>query len=379
MIIGVGGAVQGGHFDIIHIDDLVGDKAMDSVVVLEDVFRWFDNVDELTVNPDWTSVTGSKIILVGTHWSPGDFFCYVQEKYKEYKWKIVPALKDVELIDSDNIEWLQNPNVDHGESNYPEVWTTDHYNEMKANPEKELIFWAQHQNNPQKASGLSKFDYQWLHFYRFEECEDGMYLTCRDDGEKFKLSEMNLYGMIDPGGFAEVKTTKGSRLAMLLGGQPRGTIKKFVIWQWAGKFKTPSEMMRILFHAQKEYKPRLWQIETIGSQRYIYYDILEAKKKECPSLRIQPMKVSPQKDDKTNDITALINPIANGEIYLHENMKELIGEIKNFPHGLTRDLLDMLGKLNKFYFQRRALPKKEKWNYTELEDEGSGRSSLTGY
>ena len=379
--IGVGGAAQGGHYDIIHIDDSVGKKAMDSIVVLEDVFRWFDNVEELTIDPDWTSINGSKICVIGTHWASGDFFCYVQEKYPEYKWKVVPCRKDVELQDTKNIEWLQHPDQENGETNYPEQekFSTQHYIDMAANPEKELVYWAQHMNNPHKASGLSKFDFQWIHWYRFEETDDGLYVVCRDDGEMFKLSEMQLYGMIDPGGFAEVKTTKGSRLAMLMGGQPRGTIKKFVIWQWAGKFKTPSEMMRILFHAQEKWKPRLWQIETIGSQRYIYYDILEAKKKECPALRITPMKVTPEKGDKTNDITALINPIANGEIYLHDSMKELIGEIKNFPHGLTCDLLDMLGKLNKFHWQRRALPKKSHWDYKELEDEGSGRSSYTGY
>ena len=138
-------------------------------------------------------------------------------------------------------------------------------------------------------------------------------------------------------------------------------------------------MMRVLFHAHNKWKPRVWQIETIGSQRYIYYDILEAKKKECPTLRVMPMKVTPLKGDKDNDITALINPIANGEIYLHENMKELIGEIKNFPHGLTKDLLDMLGKLNKFYWRRRAIPKKPKWEYRDIAEEDSGRDSLTGY
>ena len=118
----------------------------------------------------------------------------------------------------------------------------------------------------------------------------------------------------------------------------------------------------------------------MGMGETFYKDDKEwAKKKECPTLRVMPMKVTPLKGDKDNDITALINPIANGEIYLRENMKELIGEIKNFPHGLTKDLLDMLGKLNKFYWSRRAIPKKPKWEYRNVEEEYSGRDSLTGY
>jgi len=33
-------------------------------------------------------------------------------------------------------------------------------------------------------------------------------------------------------------------------------------------------------------------------------------------------------------------------------MRDLITEIKNYPIGMTKDLIDMMGKLNKYYWIR---------------------------
>ena len=72
------------------------------------------------------------------------------------------------------------------------------------------------------------------------------------------------------------------------------------------------------------------------------------------------MPYSNKKDEKDEDIQACINPMANGEIYIHESMRDLITEVKSYPHGMTVDLLDMLGKLNKHYWTR-----KKKVDYRE--------------
>jgi len=219
-------------------------------------------------------------VVHNTHWSNGDLFCYIQDKYREYEWRIVPALKDQDLLDTDHLKWVQNPMSFHNESNWPEYKSTRYYNKMMASPEKDIIFWAQHMNNPQRASGLNKFDKDWLRYYDIEERDKGKYIVCEDDKKEFRVNDIPLIGIIDPGGFSEIKLIKkGSNNAILIGGQPRNSIKKFVMHIWAGKLKDPDDFLSKVFGANAEWKPRTWRIETIGAADYIYKHIMLEKKK----------------------------------------------------------------------------------------------------
>ena len=381
--IGVGGAAQSGHYTRIAIDDLVGKQAMESQSVLDGVKRWFDNVDELLVEPDHTRPTASNVDLVGTFWGPGDFFCYVQEKYPTYQWRVVPALKDTELKDEANTKWIQHPEAGHWESNYPEVFSTDSYIEMQLNSEKQQIFWSQHQNNPNRASGTTKFSKSWFRFYHIEEKDKERWVVCEKDdgtdGESFPLRQIPLYGIIDPGGFSETKVTKGgSRTAILIGGQAPGSIKKFVLYTWAGKFQEPEKFIDEVFKAQAAFRPiipRCFRIEVFGQQQYIYRDIQEARRKRGVFFPISPLPKDVNKNVKDDDITALVNRFYGGEIYIHRSMKDLMAELLRYPISPPNDLADCLGKLNKYYWSRREAPdykKKQAWPEPQ-------RSSITGY
>ena len=96
----------------------------------------------------------------------------------------------------------------------------------------------------------------------------------------------------------------------------------------------------------------------------IYKDILEARERRGKHLPITQLPYSNKKDEKDDDIQACMDPMANGEIYLHRSMKPLLTEIKDYPQGLTKDLLDMLGKINKHYWTR-----KKKEDYRESQQE----------
>lgn len=387
--IGVKGAAQGGHYTHIHIDDLVGQDAMDSIIVLMGVLRWFDNVEELLVQPILTEPNPSTISIVGTFWSPGDFFCYIQEKYPEYQWRITPCQRDDELVDTKSIVYIQNKNIDVGESNYPEVFSTEHYIQMQNNPEKVSIYWAQHRNSP-KSGGLTKFDPTWLKYYRWDKTdnnEDEIVCLKDDDtdGERIPISNIKSYGMIDPGGFAEMKMAKkGSRNALLIGGQQYNGIKKFVTYTWAGKFKKPSKFLNELLVAHNLRQPTTWRIDTVGTQPYIYEHILEAKQEwKKDDLLKSPFSLTPidadvTKGAKDSDIQALMVPMSNGEIYVHRSMKYLIAEITSFPNGLTKDLVDMLAKLNKFYWTRHVLTRQKK-RWSPIVSRSDTRSKWTGY
>ncbi len=377
-IIGVGGAAQGGHYDIIRIDDLVGKKAMESITVMEGVLQWMDNTHELLLEPDLSTPNASSIEIVGTHWSPADYFSYVQTEYPEFKWMIVPCRKDAGLDNSDNITWIQSPEAEHSESNWADQFPTQYYIDMESNPQKSMIYWTQHMNRPDMAveGGFSKFDVKWLKYYYIEEIDGYRYVICKDkepDGtqEKFRIKDIDKYGMIDPGGFSEIKSIKrGSRNALLIGGQPRETKKKFIFYTWVGKLKEPSDFINEVFKADRLWNPHTWKIDPCGQQAYIYKDIMQARRqgfilhgtKQPPyqKLSISKMDYDVSKDIKDQDIQACMNPMSQGFIYIDEGMRDLIAEIKNYPQGLTKDLIDMLGKLNKYFWKRDEAPPRKR-------------------
>jgi hypothetical protein len=386
--IGMGGAAQSGHYDVIVFDDPVGQKHIDSPVEMEKVFRYFDNAKELCINPNHESAAGSSIILIGTFWGPGDFGSYVIEKYPEYYWRIVPCLKDEEAKDTSTVKYVQYPEAGHMESNWPnppdERYTTKYYLDMMNNPEQSLIFWSQQMNAPHRAQGLTKFDKSWIRYFNFSENEDGeKCVVCEKDdgtdGEKIPLKSIALRGIVDPGGFAEVKLMKkGSRNAIVIAGQVKNGRKKFVVYTSAEKMRKPSEFMDKIFAAHETFKPQAWEIETVGPQKYIFFDILEERKKRAVHFPVFPLPPDVSKGVKDGDIQTLLTPFSSGEVFIHRSMKSLIGELCAYPGGMTCDIIDGLGKLARYHWKRRPTePTKHVFN--ESGTGSVGRNTITGY
>ena len=381
-VVGIRGASQGGHFDIISGDDLVGEKGMESALVLEDALRWFDNIEELLVNPDANSPTGSVCRLTGTHWSPGDYICWINDNYANYKWLKVSCIKRESTPNTATTTYIDNPNVPVGDSNFP-VFPKEHYIEMQNNPSKAIIYWAQHMNDPVAESPLTKFDIHWFRYFHFEDrVIDGApvkFIVCDDDKEEFRLDSIPLYGMIDPGGFSEVTLDKfGARNAIVIGGQPLNTVKKFVVDTWAGRPKDPDVFRGKVFELDDKWHPRGWRIETIAAQEYIKRDLQLVARNQKRRFVLTSMDKTSNKGEKDDDIQALIPMAKNGEIYLQRSQRELVAEITNYPRSPTVDLVDMLGKINKYCWSRRKREDSSLRNRVTTQD-WQGMSPTTGY
>lgn len=353
--IGVGGAAQSGHYDFLCIDDLVGKKAKESLLVLESVLRWFDNTPELLVQPHKDMPSPSTISIHGTFWFPGDFLCYVRDKYQDFEFRVTPCRKREQESKWAHLIYVQKDDADIGESNW-EQFPTEYYIQMAANPEKNIDYWAQHMNDPEQASGLTNFDTAWLRYYHIKEKDGQKYIVCDDDKEEFRLGAFPLYGFIDPGGFYDKRLTKtGSRFAVMTGGQPVGSRKKFITYAKAFKFKEPSLALDEVFVANNFYKPvtpAIWRQEVFAQQRYILMDIKkEAERRKIP-MRIVDLPADERKDAKALRIDALKQPMFSGEIYVQRGMKDLISEIQVYPNGLTVDLLDTMAQMFRTYFRR---------------------------
>jgi len=353
-VIGAEGAAQSGHYDLISIDDIIGKKAMSSRAVMESILSWVDNARDLLVEPDISSPFASDIDITGTHWAPGDAYNYIQEKYPEFSWLIVPALKDMKLKDSHNIHWLQNPDVGNDECNYPEVFSTEYYREMRNNPEMMMIFWCQQQNNPGATIALTKFDEGWLRTYHYEQRGEGLYVVCDNDKEAFSVRDIASYGWIDPGGFTEkdVASKIASRNAMMIAGRPEKSNKKFVLYTYARKLREPEEFQNEFFRTNAAFREciRHWRVECAGQQQYIFNDLLGEKRKRNETVRIIEYTCKNTRDEKHNDIVSLLGPGSRGEIYIEAGMRDFVTEWRTYPVGMTVDLLDILGKINQNYW-----------------------------
>jgi len=116
----------------------------------------------------------------------------------------------------------------------------------------------------------------------------------------------------------------------------------------------------------------------VGSQKYIFRDIQQEKRDRQKGLTILEMPPDTSAKAKDSDILSLLQPMQNGEIYVHRSMKELISEIREYPSGLTVDLLDMMGKLM-HYRWRKTKPEQMGVPVKHYAEGDGGVSSVTGY
>lgn len=394
--IGATSAAQGGHYDLLLLDDITGEKAMRSPLVLQRALNWFANCQELLINQDSSTPSASEISGVGTHWSPGDWASCVMEQYPDWQVLITPCRKDTTVKDYDNVRWVQNPTQEQGETNFPEAvdkegrqsFPTEMYVRMEADPDpsKQMVYYSQHMNQPAKATLMTSLDICWYKYYRPTKDDSGnrvfeLESDAGGTGDRVPLRTIPLYGLIDPGGFADKLTKGGSRLAVLIGGQERNDVRKFVAYTWAGRFKEPDPFLDIVFKAHAEFKPRHWRIDTTGGATYILRDLqATAKKRGIRDFHISELPHDPSKNSKDEGILALAEPMTAGEVYIRRDMKELIGETRGYPNSLTKDLLDLMGCMIRCnYWSRKKKTVIDRLFGHNDYDDGRGRSQVTGY
>ena len=123
-------------------------------------------------------------------------------------------------------------------------------------------------------------------------------------------------------------------------------------------------------------KKAIWYIEVVGQQQYIYSDMKERAKKKHPSIRVLDMAVKTTDGVKNDGIASLIDPMSNGEWYFHKGMTDAIKEIKDYPNGMYRDLLNIMGKANTEFFTRKVA---EVRRVVKHYSEPPQRNPVTGY
>ena len=140
----------------------------------------------------------------------------------------------------------------------------------------------------------------------------------------------------------------------------------FLLYTWAGRVPTSKYIDKIITVCET-FKPRRFGIEA-NAMQVLFADAvrMEAKRrmKKLPIVAItQPTKV-----DKDFRIRGDIEPVLNdGRLFIQEKQIEMEAEIRGFPTGMTKDLVDSLSTCI------RMVPKRSKRQQRSEEKESLAR------
>jgi len=136
-------------------------------------------------------------------------------------------------------------------------------------------------------------------------------------------------------------TARSALNAYITIGRHRDTGLVFILDVYASR-EVPSVFMERIIERMIEYRPHKVVVEGIGAYSEYHTQLSElARLHRLYSSRIELIK-SHGKQSKESRIQSLEVPLANKSLVLNEGHKELIDELRNYPHGRTVDIIDAL-------------------------------------
>ncbi len=331
---GVGGASQGFHDTRIYLDDIFGRNALMSADIRNKTKDWFNNADELLVEPDFYLEDGDHIYLIGTHYCLGDIYCTTKDEHPEYQWLTIPAEDD------------------YGEPTWPERLSKKMINYYKT--KKPIIFYTQMQNKPQE-SGLSEFQEPWLKKYeKFthpeteKACVRYKYYKQKPDGEfgeiirEVEINDLEIFSVIDPAA-SEPNIKSTCRTAIMIFGTDKETGKRIMLEAWASRIGQPSELYSKVVEFQDKYPLMRWGIETFAQQNWVLKGIQEKFQDLGRHITISPLPKDVGANAKHIRISGAKDPCSNGDVFILASFIDFIAEYVSYPMGEFNDLMDCLG------------------------------------
>ena len=330
--IGVGGASQGMHFTRAYLDDIIGMSSLESIVERMKTERWFNNVEELLEQQDYTHPNASFITMIGTHWAVGDLYQSIQNEKPIYEWLKIKAMDR------------------HGNPTWPEKLSAKKIADMVADPKQVMVFYTQYQNDPMETE-LTDFKNDWLKYYSMVINKDGLpcvqyTVKVTRDGEftdelrTIPVAELEIRATIDPA-VSESGTKKTARTAIVIVGVDKHN-KKHVLEAWARKTNKNDDLYDKVFEFHQKYRPRQWGIETYAQQNFILRAIRDKAEERRVFLPIVELAKDVGMNSKDIRIRSLQDDFVSGDIFIHKTMTDFVSEYLSFPMGVTKDLMDAL-------------------------------------
>ena len=128
----------------------------------------------------------------------------------------------------------------------------------------------------------------------------------------------------------------------------------FILFAWAGRLPTSKYLDKIL-KVNEDYHPKQFGIEANAMQS-LFADLVTDAAKERYARTTFIAVHQPTRIDKDFRIRTTLEPVINdGRLFMQEAQVELEGELRSFPTGLTKDLVDCLASAITL-IPRRPLP-----------------------
>ena len=365
--IGSGGAAQGGHYNWLKLDDLVGEKARDSETVMKRTLTWFDNINSLL-----TELEIDGWDLTGTRWAYSDVYSHAIERYGlNLSGSVTNCLapKDIERNGQGLLKVYARGAIENGLPVFPEQFPLETLAVLRKN---RLVWAAQYANNPLE-SGLNEFTWP-MKFYNVDSQGNIAVFTGDESSPSFKRyqNELDICILTDPSmGESELADETG---IIVTGTDRRSNI---FILETVKKRLRPPEYVDELYRLYFRYRPRIISIEEVNFSGIYKYWIEDKSTETRVHLPIRPYKPGNQRS-KDGRIRGLAHFFSAGQFYCQEGMHDLRDEYEQFPMGKSKHLLDALAQGPEFW--QDGVSESDRERQREIEDEiTDSRCIQTGY
>lgn len=326
--IGTGGAITGGHYDIILADDLIDEKNSRTAIMREQVYDWFTGTLMELLEPN------SKIIVVGTRKHYDDLYkrimdnklwnVYVEKaiiKYPEHYQILAPDEEGYDLLGLEGDGELQiiNDCKVYVEGEYEVLWKEKWtifqllYNKYDIGS---IMFNREKQNDPSGMQGRI-LNANWIKSYEDEDLPE----------------DMMMYMGVD---LAVSEKTTADYMAIAVCGYSMVEQKIYLLDLWRGHKTFPEQVGMIEVYANKWAPTRI----TIESNAY-----QSAMIQYHNAINMLPVVGSPTTKDKVTRMMALSPHIENGKLLFNNTIPyydNFLEEYVQFPSAAHDDLLDSI-------------------------------------
>ena len=307
--IGLGGAITGGHFDLIIADDVVDAGDETSKKNMEDTLEWLRGTMANLAEPN------TRIVFVGTRKSFRDLYSILMEE-NVYAVKIEQAVKKMPSKwsfvkgDHGNIIGV-NVETQDAEVLWPDKWSTEALL-MKRAELGEIMFNREMQNDPAGMQG-NYLKYDWLEFVDELPPEN----TLR-----------NVYMGVDPA--ISLKENADYFAAAV--------VKEYSNGYWyidqimLDRLEFPDQVKRLTeMHAT--YKPRKIYVEKVAYQAALTQQLIRGT--NLPVIPVSPSS------DKSTKFISMAPYFENGKVKIRKGVTGVfVNQWVEFPNSTHDDALD---------------------------------------
>lgn len=364
--IGVGGALQSRHYDLVVEDDLVGRDARKSPIVMADTIDYHQILVGATDNDPNNPGRDFDEIVVGNRWSYDDLNSHVRAEEPYFSWTTHSALGGCCSL---------HP---FGEPIFPEAFTKQKLLRWKRRLGS-YHFSCQFLNFPIDPS-KAKINMGDLRYFHFEKVTGALAPPRELSGprafnslgigqpQQYRIAirhhvaegdvdkdifprNLDRYMIVDPNhGGAHMGQEAGKdgrcRHAIAVTGVSRQPRRVYLLDQWAEAVSINEFVERIFFYSIK-WKLRKIHVEAVGAQKYLIYHLnkfVEEHKYTHPELagiEYVELKSSQAAGAKRERIENFLPVIESHELWLDANNCEEFKEEAE-KYGQSKGLIDLL-------------------------------------